>query len=130
MKLIKKLIAALVPKKLDAKAVVFPEKNFTYKRPENLTEEQCRDLPCFRCSTHTVSCWEFPFRDRLRFLFTGRLWLYLMMNGHPPVALMAESPFPKTKPETQAGDRRVFGQIVLGSLLGAFVVLLISWLRR
>jgi hypothetical protein len=94
MKLMKRLWAAIVPPKPPVKPVKFPEVNFTYTTPATMTKEQCGDLPCFRSSVNTVSCWHFGIRDRILILITGRVWLFMMMDGHPPSLLMAESPFP------------------------------------
>lgn len=101
MKLIKRIFRKATPH-----PVAFPEVNFTYVRPESLTKEQCGDLPCFRGENFTVSCWQLTPRDRLLALFTGKIWLMLMMNWHPPVCVTPESPFPawpaKTRPAAKA----------------------------
>jgi len=81
--------------------IPFPEVNFTYTKPEGMTDEQCGSLPCFRSETFTVSCWQLSPRDRLRCLFGGKVWLMLMMNGHPPVCITPESPF-EAKPAAPA----------------------------
>lgn len=95
------LIRRLLSKEPPA-AVPFPEANFTYKRPQNMTPEQCYDLPCYRSSNLTVSCWRLSFRDRLRVLLGKHVWLYLLMDGHPPVAILPDSPFPKSeKPKSK-----------------------------
>lgn len=96
MNLIRKLLSKATPD-----PVPFPEMNFTYTKPEGMTDEQCGSLPCFRGDSFTVSCWRLTPRDRLRVLFRGKLWLMLMMNGHPPVCITPESPF-ATKTEVKA----------------------------
>lgn len=82
--------------------VEFPEQNFVYKRPQSMTEEQCGDLPCYRNpqGPATVSCWKMPWRQRLQILFTGKVWLYLVWPGHPPVLVTSEKP-PMPKLETK-----------------------------
>jgi len=120
MNLIQRLFAAFFPKKPDAKPVKFPEVNFTYTTPAHMTKEQCGDLPCFRSDNNAISCWKFPFRDRFLFLLTGRMWLYVLMNGHPPVCLMTETPFPKpAKPPLS----KTWKLVIAGAIL--LVVLLI-----
>ena len=123
MNLIKRLIAAFFPKKPDAKPVKFAEANFTYTTPHGMTKEQCGDLPCFRSETHAISCWQFPLRDRLRFLFTGRMWLYLLMSGHPPVCLMADTPF--AKPEKPKPVRSMSWKLMIagGVLIGLLIAI-------
>jgi hypothetical protein len=77
----------------EPRPIPFPRANFTYTAPAGM-EETCGDLPCFRGVGVAVSCWFFPsWRDRLRFLLTGKMHLTVLMNGHPPVALsVADQP--------------------------------------
>jgi hypothetical protein len=98
MNLIKRLF-----RKSEPTPVAFPQVNFTYTKPDGLTDEQCGSLPCYRSETLTVSCWRLSPRDRLRCLMGGKVWLLLMMNGHPPVCVTPESPFQKkTEPKATA----------------------------
>jgi len=77
-------------------AVKFKGANFTYTAPKEM--ENCADLPCYRGKGIAVSCWKFSLFDRVRFILTGRIWLTLLMDGHPPVALTAaKSPFVEAK---------------------------------
>ena len=59
--------------------VEFPEQNTTFAKdqPEYLP------LPAFTDGTHVVSCWRLTWRERLRLLFGGRLWLMQMTFGGP-----------------------------------------------
>lgn len=82
-------------KKPDARPIKFPQVNFTYTKPAEMTKEECGDLPCFRSENRTISCWEFSWRDRLRFLWTGKMWLMLISSGHPPVCLTPDDLFTK-----------------------------------
>jgi len=64
------------------KPIKFKEQNCTYaeNQPEYLP------LPAYRYNTRdgqVVSCWKLSFRERLRLLFTGKLWVSLMMFGQP-----------------------------------------------
>ena len=98
MNLIRKLLSKATPA-----PVPFPQVNFTYTKPEGMTDQECGSLPCFKGETFTVSCWQLTPRDRLRVLFGGKLWLMLMMDGHPPVCITPESPFPaKQVPQAPA----------------------------
>lgn len=94
MNLLKKLLL-----REDPKPVAFPQVNFTYTKPASMTDEECGSLPCFRSPNFTVSCWSMALRDRLRVLVTGKVWLTLVMNGHPPVSIGASAPF--AQPEGQ-----------------------------
>lgn len=64
------------------KPIKFKEQNTTYaeNQPEYL------QLPAFRSDTpkgEVISCWELSFTERIRILFTGKLWVSLMMFGKP-----------------------------------------------
>jgi hypothetical protein len=52
-------------------------------------------LPAWVNERETVSCWGLTWGDRLRLLFTGRLWLRQMNFGSPlqPQQVTAYSPF-------------------------------------
>lgn len=64
------------------KPIEFPEVNTTYAKdqPEYLP------LPVFKANTpqgECVSCWKLSFTERLRILFTGKLWVMLMTFNRP-----------------------------------------------
>lgn len=72
----------------------FPESNVTFAKdqPEYLP------LPAHRTRdvTATVtSCWRFNWRERLKVLFTGRIWWSQLTFGHPlqPQRPSVDSPF-------------------------------------
>lgn len=64
------------------KPVEFQEQNIVFAKdqPEYLP------LPAFKNDSpqgEVISCWKLSFRERLRILFTGKLWVCLMMFGKP-----------------------------------------------
>lgn len=64
------------------KPIEFPEQNIVYAKdqPEYLP------LPAFKANDEmgqVISCWELSFRERLRILFSGKLWVSLCMFGKP-----------------------------------------------
>jgi hypothetical protein len=62
-------------------------------------EDSCGDLHCYRAPGVAISCWQFPsWRERLKFLLTGKVWLYCLQDWHPPVSLSVH------KPELPKGD--------------------------
>lgn len=79
----------------------FPESNFTFTRPSSMTEEECGDLQVYRDPAVIISCWQLTWRERLRLLFTGRLWLWIMGQGMPPVCMTISSPFRIKKAKEQ-----------------------------
>lgn len=40
-----------------------------------------------------MSCWRLSFKDRLRALWTGHVWLGVLSFDPPPVSISTESPF-------------------------------------
>lgn len=74
------------------KPIEFPEQNTVYAedQPEYLP------LPGFREPDGCVTtCWGLSLRERLRVLFTGRVWLSQLTFNQPlqPVAMRVENPF-------------------------------------
>ena len=62
--------------------IEFPEQNIVFAKdqPEYLP------LPAFRNDSpqgEVISCWELSLTERLRILFTGKLWVSLMSFNKP-----------------------------------------------
>lgn len=51
------------------------------------------NLPAYVEPGRVISCWKGDFWDRLRFLFTGEMWMSIHSNAIPPSSLQTESPF-------------------------------------
>ena len=67
------------------------------KKPDGMTDEQCGDLAIVRTIDpdgvrHTVSLWRGTWRDRLRFLLRGEMWIGVCAGGEtqPPIYLDAD----------------------------------------
>lgn len=77
----------------------FPQANIALKAPEGMTEDECGTLHAHRDGTYHKSLWAASPRERLRFLLTGRIWLWVMSaHSQPPVALDMNSPFETPEP--------------------------------
>lgn len=64
------------------KPIAFEEANVIYAKDQ----EQYGDLPSFKYPDETgtvVSCWKLSFWERVKLLFTGKLWLTLMTFHNP-----------------------------------------------
>ncbi len=70
----------------------FLEQTMLLKRP-HMTAAECYDLPVFRDDKEVISCWKMSFRERLRVLVTGVVWLRVLGRSHPPLALEVKCPF-------------------------------------
>ena len=47
-----------------------------------------KNLPAFRDGEHIMSCWKMSFREKLKFLIFGRIWLIVKSSKtQPPMSL-------------------------------------------
>lgn len=76
----------------------FPEANFTYTKPEGMTDEECMDLRVFKGSYSDgtpaiISVWR-PSKEDIDAINEGKP-IYLSITSHimPPVCLFTENPF-------------------------------------
>lgn len=80
------------------KPISFEEQNRVLQRPDGMTAEECGSLPVFANEKMTISKWKGSFKDRLKFLFTGKLWLFVWYGTtQPPVNLSSNYPFERRK---------------------------------
>lgn len=79
------------PSKAESVPDAFEGSNFTFHAPPGM-EKEVGSLPCYRQPGMTISCWKFGILSRLRFLCTGRIFLWLMSDTHPPVAVATIAP--------------------------------------
>lgn len=72
------------------KPVSFPESNFVAGR-----DQSYRDLPAWTDNRVVISCWGLTFGERLRLLFSGKLWIALLTFGKPvqPQLPQVQTPF-------------------------------------
>jgi hypothetical protein len=76
----------------------FPEANFTFLKPEGMTDEECMDLPVWKGSLGVgtpgiISCWKFAKEDLEEINRTGVIYLSIVGSGMPPVSLFTENPW-------------------------------------
>ncbi len=82
----------------------FPERTRTYVAPPEPPSERLRGIDwCCDLSVHEghdelgvpvlISCFKPAWRDRLRILFGGPVWLTIVGRGQPPVSLRTDCPF-------------------------------------
>ena len=67
--------------------IEFREQNVVYRKPDSMTDEECSSLPICKVDDMLISCWKLSWRERLRALFFGKVWLGVLGHGHPPVWL-------------------------------------------
>ena len=79
----------------------FDQKNRTISRPQDMSDDQCGSLPLYTDKRVCISLWQASWKERLRFMMTGKLWLWVFSGmTQPPVLLDLESPF-STKDKKQ-----------------------------
>jgi len=76
----------------------FPEANFTFNKPANMTDEQCSDLRVWKGSNTDgfpviISRWQFSKEDLEEIQRTGFIYLTITGQGMPPVGLQTEYPW-------------------------------------
>ena len=74
--------------------IFFDEHNAVLNKPPGMTDEECKPLPVFRDKGRgvTISCWRMTWRDRLRAIFYGLIWVYVHSGGktQPPIMLVSD----------------------------------------
>jgi hypothetical protein len=71
----------------------FPQANRTFTKPPDMTDEECSPLRVCDTGEALISCWRMTWRERFSVLLRGRVWLWVVGRGQPPVAVEAASPF-------------------------------------
>lgn len=74
----------------------FPEATTKLAPPEGM-EESVYALPVWVTpeSGVFISKWEMTWRERIRCLIKGHVWLHIIGPSHPPVAIETDYPFRK-----------------------------------
>lgn len=73
------------------KPVRFPHANLDLVAPTDQPDVQT--LPVFQGDGYFVSCWALTWPQRIKLLFTGRLWFWVLGSGHPPIRPDVEDPW-------------------------------------
>lgn len=51
------------------------------------------DLPVYRDKHQYISCWRLTWWERIEALVTGRIWIYVLGQAHPPIYPSAHDPW-------------------------------------
>jgi len=69
-------------------AVKFPEATKNLARPESMTKEECGSLWVWTDGTRCISCWKMTWKQRIKALFWGKVWLSVYSGQtQPPVSV-------------------------------------------
>lgn len=74
---------------IELKPLNFPENNIV------LGGVNCKEFPAFKNEQEIISLWKANIWARLYFLFTGKIYLSVGSEKHPPVCLMIGKVFNK-----------------------------------
>ena len=68
------------------KPIEFKQQTKILLKPQSLTDEECSSLPVYSDGEQCVSLWKMSLKERLKALFFGRAWLYVLSGDtQPPV---------------------------------------------
>lgn len=78
------------------KPIDFPQSTKVLQRPSQMTENECGMLHVWSDGTQCVSCWKPSFFERLKILFTGKVWIGVMSGStQPPIFVSGDEVFTK-----------------------------------
>lgn len=75
----------------EPRPIAFPGHNYVYKAPEGLGDK-IGDLPVHRTGAQHTTCWQLHWKDRIRILFTGRIWVLQLSHQMPPMSVQVANP--------------------------------------
>lgn len=79
------------------KPIDFTQSTKVLQRPSTMAESECQSLPVWSDGKQCVSCWKASFGERIRILFTGKVWLGVHSGKtQPPVFVSGNPVFMKT----------------------------------
>ena len=81
------------------KPIDFKEKTKVLTKPKSMTDAECQPLAVWNADgKKCISCWKASFLERLKILFTGKVWVWVYSGKlSPPVLIEAKYPFTKEK---------------------------------
>lgn len=78
------------------KPINFKQSTKVLQKPGTLSDSECGTLPVWNDGKQCVSCWKLSFKERIKVLFHGKVWLGVLSGKtQPPVFLSGESVFVK-----------------------------------
>lgn len=100
------------------KPIDFPQSTKVLQRPSTMTEQECQSLHVWNDGKQCVSCWKLSFKERMKVLFHGKVWLGVLSGKtQPPVFLSGECVFEKAPIKERL---RAFFAEVKESIIEAF----------
>ncbi len=73
------------------KPIHFEEANKDLLKPNSMTDKKCGSLPVWTNNKQCISCWKMSFKDKIRAILFGKVWLSVLSGQtQPPVSLTIE----------------------------------------
>lgn len=64
----------------------FPQSTKVLQKPGTMLDSECQSLPIWNDGKECISCWRASFKERVRILLTGKVWLSVLSGRtQPPV---------------------------------------------
>ncbi len=80
--------------------IEFKGQSVVLNKPATMTDEECKSLPIARMDNTCISCWKMNWRERLKALLTGKVWLGILSGQtQPPVYVTVDQPFKVVEPK-------------------------------
>lgn len=80
------------------KPIDFPQSTKVLQKQSGMTERECLPLPIWSNGKQCVSCWKPSFVERLKILFTGKIWVGMMSGAtQPPIYVVGNNVFVKNR---------------------------------
>ena len=71
--------------------IKFKKEKKNLLKPENMTDEECSSLWVYNDGRECVSCWRLTWKERIKALFFGKVWLGVLSGfTQPPVWLVCD----------------------------------------
>ena len=78
------------------KPINFPQAAKVLQKPSDMTDKECLPLPVWCDGKQCISCWKPTLIERLKILFTGKMWIGVLSgNTQPPIFISGENVFVK-----------------------------------
>lgn len=73
------------------KPIKFKEATKNLLKPENMTDEECSPLWVYNDGRECVSCWRLTWKERIKALLFGKVWLGVLSGfTQPPVWMVCD----------------------------------------
>lgn len=68
------------------KPIHFKEATIELKKPASMTDEECASMWVWNDGSQSISCWKMSWKERIKLLFHGRVWVSVLAGkSQPPI---------------------------------------------